>query len=68
MVLVASRAKRLIDGSGASKRSLRQGGSKLYYRITLCYVTLASQSVAALGKNTRVGFSPQYGKRGSASL
>jgi len=30
----ASCARRLIDGSGASKRSLRHGGSKLYY-ITL---------------------------------
>jgi len=29
--LVASRAGRLIDGSGASKRSLCHGGSELYY-------------------------------------
>jgi len=28
--LVASRARRLIDGSGASKRSLRHEGSELY--------------------------------------
>jgi len=28
--LVASRARRLIDGSGASKRSLHHGGSELY--------------------------------------
>ena len=29
--LVASRARQLIDGSGAGKHSLRHGGSELYY-------------------------------------
>ena len=39
----------------------------LYEHSCICMVR-DLRAVAALGKNARVGFSPQYGERGSASL